>query len=119
MQNRNTGLSCCFVRWRHLQYPTRREPLSEPLEQKGEKTRRGGGGEREIIATTVKGQGIKITAAVVPRRVKVEARLNTVQEFGPYLKENTLHHYEDRMVTDVRSDRLLIIFSLINSLYLV
>jgi hypothetical protein len=35
---------------------------------------------------------------------KAEARLNNIQEFSPYLKENTtLHHYKDRLVNGVKS----------------
>jgi hypothetical protein len=33
---------------------------------------------------------------------KAEARLNIIEEFSPYLKENTtLHHYKDQLVNAV------------------
>jgi hypothetical protein len=30
-----------------------------------------------------------------------DAGLNNMEEFSPYLKENTLHHYKDQLVNAV------------------
>jgi hypothetical protein len=39
---------------------------------------------------------------VVSKPLKREARLNSIQEFSPYRKENTtLHHYKDQLVNAV------------------